>query len=128
MQDLTIIFFCSACIIEPPNPMLMLSQAASNVETFILPYTLIWNPLLQFQTFFGTSVQCSRVDCKSNIHLLRWNVGRSDNHSPRLLHDLNHMVLLLPAVYGCENGHDVLSTDLHILKQFPEEDYSIALE
>ena len=33
------------------------------------------------------------------------------------------MVLLLPAVYGCENGHAVLYTDPYILKQFPEEEF-----
>ena len=89
-----------------------------NVETYLLPYTLIWNPLVQFQTFLGSSVQCSRVDCKSKIHLVQWHVGHSDGRCPRLLHDLNHMVLLLPAVYGCDNGHEGLSTDPCILKQF----------
>ena len=68
-------------------------------------------------------MQCSRVDCKKKIHLVRWNVGRSDGHCPRLLHDLNHMVLQLSAVYGCDNGHEVLSTDPCILKQFPEEEF-----
>ena len=68
-------------------------------------------------------MQCSRVDCKSKIHLVQWHVGRSDGRCPRLLHDLNHMVLLLPAVYGCDNGHEILSTDPCILKQFPEEEF-----
>ena len=126
-----IFLFCSMCsIIEPPNPMGLPSQAASNIEAYLLPYILIWNPLVQFQTFFGSSVQCSRMDCKNKIHLVRWNVGCSDGHCPRLLHDLNHMILLVPAVYGCDSGHEVLSTDPYILKQFSEEDlsYSMALE
>lgn len=98
-------------------------QMVSNVEEYLLPYTLIWNPLVQFQTFFGSSVQCLRVGCNNHIRLVRWNVGCSDGHCPRVLHDLNHMVLLVPAVYGCDNGHEVMSTDPCILKQFSEEEF-----
>ena len=53
----------------------------------------------------------------------RWNIGHCDGHCPTLLHDLNHMVLLLPAVYECDNGHKPLSTDPYILGQFPEKEY-----
>ena len=63
------------------------------------------------------------MDCQNKIHLVRLNVGRSDGHCPRVLHDLNHIILLLPAVYGCDNGHEVLATDPFILKQFPEEKF-----
>ena len=114
---------------EPPD--FILQAASSDIETYIFPYTLIWDPLAQFRIFFKTGLQCSKSACKSKVHLVRWNVGRSDGHSPRLLHDMNHVVLLLPAVYGCDNGHEFLSTDPYILKQFPEEDhlsFSIALE
>ena len=66
-------------------------------------------------------MQCPKVDCIRNIHLSRWNIGHTEGRCPRFLHDLNHMVLLLPAVYECENGHELFSTDPYILGQFPEE-------
>ena len=103
--------------------MMTSSQSASDAEMYILPHTLIWNPLVQFQPFFKGDVKCPNVDCGNKIYFVRWNIGHSDGHSPRLLHDLHHMVLLLPAVYGCQNGHEVLSTDPYILMQFTEEEY-----
>ncbi len=89
----------------------------------ILPYTLIWNPLTQFQPFFRDGVQCPKVSCGSKLHLGRWNVGHSDGHCPRFLHELNHIVILLPALYRCDNDHELLSTDPYILRQLPEEEY-----
>ena len=60
--------------------------------------------------------------CKSHVQFSQWNVGRSVNHGPRLLHELTYMVLLVPAVYVCANGHELVSTDPHILEQFPEQE------
>ena len=107
-------------IIEPPS---ILQTASSDVETYSLPYTLIWDPLTQFHLFFKTGLECAKNDCKSRVHLLRWNVGHSDGRSPRLLHELNYIVLLLPAVYECDDGHEIVSTDPYILNQFPEEEF-----
>ena len=55
--------------------------------------------------------------------LCMWNTGRIDGHSPRLLHDVNNVVMLVPAIYVCGNGHEVLATDPRILLLFPEEEY-----
>ena len=99
--------------------MMTSSQSASDAEMYILPHNLIWNPLVQFQPFFKVDVKCPNVDCGNRIYFVRWNIGHSDG----LLHDLHHMVLLLPAVYGCQNGHEVLSTDLYIPTRFTEEEY-----
>ena len=55
--------------------------------------------------------------------LCRWNTGRTDGHSPRLLHNVDHVIILVPATYICGNGHEVLATDPRILRMFPEEEY-----
>ena len=68
----------------------------------------------------GKHVQCPKMNCKSNIKLLRWNSGHSDGHCPRLLHDVTHMVVLVPAIYVCDNGHEILSTNPYILKKITE--------
>ena len=33
------------------------------------------------------------------------------------------MVLLVPALYACDNGHQTLATDPYILQQFPEAEH-----
>ena len=98
-------------------------QGIPTLESVILPYTLIWNPLAQFQNFFANGVQCPRADCVSKVHFYQWNAGQNDGHYPRLLHEISRVVILLPAVYKCDNGHELLSTDPYILRQFPEGEY-----
>ena len=93
------------------------------MPSLALPYTLIWCPLTQFPIFFQGSTQCPKVNCTKAIHLHQWNTGHSDGHHPRLLHDLNYMVLLVPALYACDNGHQTLATDPYILQQFPEAEH-----
>ena len=45
----------------------------------------------------------------------QWNVDR-----PRLLHASAHTVFLVGAVYVCEYGHQILSTDPRILMLIPD--------
>ena len=99
------------------------SNQICQFESLALPYTLIWCPLTQFPIFFQGSTQCPKVNCTKAIHLHQWNTGHSDGHHPRLLHDLNYMVLLVPALYACDNGHQTLATDPYILQQFPEAEH-----
>ena len=114
---------CSrCCVIQPPNPVSVTSQICQ-LETLALPHVLIWCPLTQFSIFFQGSIQCPNANCNKIIGLSRWNVGHSDGHCPRLLHDLNNMVLLVPAVYACDNGHETVATDPYILQKFPEEEH-----
>ena len=64
---------------------------------------------------------CPIDDCTSHTNLYRWNTGRSDGYVPRLIHDVPNIVVLVPAIYVCGNGHEVLATDPRILSLFPEE-------
>ena len=70
-------------------------------------------------------MECPDLNCRSTLHLVRWNFGRSASggHCPRLLHDISNVVVLLPAVYGCDNGHEILATNPCVLEQFREEEY-----
>ena len=56
------------------------------------------------------------------MHTCRWNTGCSVSHSPRLLHGIDYTILLVAAVYSCIEGHEIYSTDPHILQMFPEEE------
>ena len=94
-----------------------------SIEAYLLPHVLIWNPLLQFPTFFSQGVQCPKAGCKRYIQFSQWNTGRSISHGPRLPHETNYIVLLVPAVYLCPDGRELISTDPHILKQFPEQEH-----
>ena len=114
---------CSSCtVIAPPSP-ITTSLAVPNLESIVLPYVLIWNPLEQFHLFFTNGMQCPKADCVAKVHLCRWNIGHSEGHCPRLIHDINYLLILVPEVYECDNKHEIVSTDPFILQQFPEEEY-----
>ena len=91
-----------------------------------LPTVLLWHPLQLLRQLFVPSNEnvwktCPVDDCASHTTLCRWNTGRVDGHSPRLLHDSNNIVVLVPAIYACGNGHEVLATYPRIFLLFPEE-------
>ena len=119
-------FYCglfSFSVCTPPNP-LMVPSDSDFIEAYLLPHVIIWNPLIQFQSFFkGNVPRCPKYGCKECISFSRWNLGQSCGRGPRLLHELHHIILLLPAVYVCGNGHETISTDLYILTLIPEQEY-----
>lgn len=57
--------------------------------------------------------------CGSKTQLSHWNDGSSVSTQPRILHDTHNIVLLVSAVYVCENSHKLLAHDEVILKHFP---------
>ena len=63
------------------------------------------------------SIKCP--SCGSSTHQSYWNDGSSASKQPRLIHDMDNVVLLVSAVYRCENGHKLLAHDDSILKCFP---------
>lgn len=108
-------------ILPPPN--LLTAPLTDSVEACLLPHILIWNPLQQFKVFFSHGLQCPQIECRRYVQFHRWNMGQSISHGPRLLHDMNNMVLLVPAVYICTNGHEVISTDPHVLHYFIQQEF-----
>ena len=113
---------------EPLGPpcidgQLILSSAS--VYQVCLPTVLLWHPLQLLQQLLLSNAweACPIDNCGSKMTLSRWNTGRIDGHLPRLIHDINNVVVLVPAIYKCGNGHEVLATDPRIFLLFPEEEY-----
>ena len=105
-----------------------LIQTSTSMHQVYLPTVLLWHPLQLLQQLLVPSNEnvwkiCPVDNCSSHTILHRWNTGRVNGHSPRLLHDVNNIVVLVPAIYVCGNGHEVLATDPRILLLFPEEEY-----
>ena len=86
---------------------------------------MFWSPLLQLQCILPDSCPCPHDLCHAAVIVneTRWNIGNSAGHCPRIVHDIDHMVLLVPAVYACPNGHDTLATDPRLLAYIPEQEY-----
>ena len=49
-----------------------------------------------------------------------WNDGRSTHNQPRVLHDIDDIVLLVSAVYVCEEQHRMIAHDQRIMNQLPD--------
>ena len=80
---------------------------------FLSP-VIIWNPLKQFPTLFSTTgISCSK--CKWLMHEGQWNTGCHAYDHPRILHDMNSIVVLIGVSYRCPNSHKMLSYDPQLL-------------
>ena len=86
---------------------------------------MFWSPLLQLQCILPDRCPCPHDQCHAYliVNETRWNTGSSAGHCPRIVHDIDHMVLLVPAVYACPNGHEILATDPRLLVCIPEQEY-----
>ena len=49
-----------------------------------------------------------------------WNDGTSTHNQPRVLHDIDDIVLLVSAVYVCEEQHRMIAHDQRIMNQLPD--------
>ena len=111
---------CSTAIIPPPS--LQERDGHENINKMtkvVLPYVILFNPIFQFPLCSDKLKVCCVNNCGSILHLHSWTDGRSSSRHPRILHDINNIVLLVSAIYQC-NGktrHTVYSTDPQILKQ-----------
>lgn len=99
--------------------------APTGLANLIFPHVLLWNPLVQFQCIITERLPCPRDHCKGTliVQAARWNIGSNAGNCPRIIHDTEHMVLLVPAVYACSCGHEVLATDPRLLLCLPEQEY-----
>ncbi len=71
---------------------------------------MLWNPLLQFGP-----VTCLYDECSSVLHTTSWKCGQTGSLQPRLIHELDYVVLLVSAVWSCDNNHYISSTDPRII-------------
>lgn len=92
-------------------------------DDLVLPNVILWDPMQQHATYFSQVMCCPESGCGQNLSLFRWNTGSSSGHCPRIIHDIQHLILLVAAVYQCANGHEILSTDPQILALFIEQEH-----
>ena len=88
-----------------------------------MPYVMLWNPLHQFQMHFRDGIRCFHEQCDSSFSVKVWKCGQTNALESRIIHDVSHTILLVSAVYTCQNGHKVASTDPRILLQLTEEEH-----
>ena len=103
-------------IIPPPVPAIGTGDVSS--EDFFLPSVIVWNPYLIYPHIIPSgSIKC--IHCGMPLNLGYWNDGSTTDKQPRVLHGINNIVLLVSAVYVCDNRHKLLAHDEIILGKFP---------
>ena len=119
-------------VITPPSTYSLLSSQEMgqvqnignhNICFYIMPYVMLWNPLHQFQMHFRDGIRCFHEQCDSSLSVKVWKCGQTNALEPRIIHDVSNTILLVSAVYTCQNGHEVASTDPRILLQLTEEEH-----
>lgn len=89
-------------------------------EDFFLPSVIIWNPYIIYPHIFPPgSIKC--FHCGMSMHEGYWNDGSSTDKQPRILHGIENTVILVSAVYVCDNRHKLLAHDEIVLDKFPSK-------
>ena len=105
-------------VIHPPNS--LHTHGTPCLEDFLLPMVILWNPVLMYGTAFpSTGLSCSK--CKRPCRMAYWNDGSSEHTQPRLIHDVEDVVLLVSAVYLCDEGHKTLAHDPTVFDMLPSK-------
>lgn len=103
---------------ELPPPIPSVGDDKVDSEDFLLPSVILWNPLLSYTHIFPPgSIKC--FDCGKMMHGGYWNDGSSAARQPRTLQGIGNVVLLVSAVYVCDNRHRLLAHDKIVLDKFP---------
>ena len=87
-------------------------------EYFHLPAVLLWHPMVTHPQFVNQRWSKCHY-CGLPVHEGHWSDGSSASTQPRTLHDISNVVLLVSAVYICENNHNILAHDETVLRNFP---------
>jgi hypothetical protein len=103
-------------IIPPAMPIIGDKEVEN--EDFYMPSVLLWNPYLIYPQFVAPgSIKCTI--CGSPLLEGYWNDGSAASKQPRIIHGVDRIVLLVCAVYVCDNRHKIVSCDEIVLKMFP---------
>ena len=70
--------------------------------------------------FPGGSIKCPHSSCCKLATTKYWNDGSMQYRQPRVIHDVKDVILLVSAVYMCEDRHKTLANDPRILKMLPK--------
>ena len=114
--------FCNAgqyftSVIHPP--------ATCNPECsdeYLLPSVILWDPLSMYHSSLQGRAVLVCTTCSKELKVACWNDGSSSHLQPRLIHSIEDFVLLVSAVYTCEEGHRILAHDQRILSSLPCKD------
>ena len=104
-------------IVDPPSTQHMMvgSEIPSDPSTLLMPRVIIWNPLLQFPLIRLSLEKCLKENCNGDLTFYTWANGERKGMQPRLIHDMQSIVILVGAIYRCSSDHVVYSTDANIL-------------
>lgn len=84
-------------------------------EELIFPPVIIWDP------YVSGLLHRTCVDCNNNVERRAWKLGQSAALEPRLVHDIDSIIVLVSSVYFCPNGHTYLTTDPRVLQLITPE-------
>lgn len=99
----------------PPCPPATSLSVPAVLSNLILPHVMLWNPLLQLE-----KQTCFHSECNGNLHTTSWKCG-TGSLQPRVLHDIDYTILLVSAVWLCDNGHSISSIDERVLSAIYEK-------
>lgn len=90
-----------------------------NPATYInfVPDVILWDPMVQFPQ--SPALQICPSDCGRPLERKEWQNRQQSGSRPRIIHDIDGIVLLVSRTYMCASGHRFLSHDPQILEQFP---------
>ena len=106
------------------NPWLPSSVAFTTIETEenlvtdndFIPDIILWDPIVQFPHLAAVLTKCP--DCAMSLERKQWQNKQQPGMQPRLLHDVDSIVLLVSRTYVCATGHRFLSHDPQVLERF----------
>lgn len=109
-------------VIAPPSILITSSKFGiqhSSITNIILPHVLLWDPINQYKALLTDNIKCEV--CFGVLTRVYWKRGQSKGKEVRILHDSEHIVYLVSAVYKCNCiGHLITAADASILKKFEE--------
>ena len=102
-------------VILPPPFATLLSEemSLSDISQLILPHVILWNPAVQFSNL---NLVCPEGGCGARMHTTSWKCGQRKGLEPRILHCIDHTILLVAALWSCDNGHQISSIDSRVLQ------------
>ena len=92
-------------------------------QDYFLPDVLIWDPVQQFPTVFGTQekLKCFEPNCELPLQCLRWQDGYRTRYNPRSLYGLNGPVFLIAQILYCSQQHQITTCDARVLAKFSDK-------
>ena len=89
-----------------------------DIEDFQRPLVLLWNPNITHHDIVKNRLK-KCISCGQPYSMGFWNDSSVASREPRKLHSMGNIVILVSAVYICDNNHRLLSHDAVIIDCFP---------